>query len=346
MKTTPTLLPALLFSSCAGLFAAQPQLNVGDAAPPLHVGQWVAGTPVAKLEPGRVYVLEFWATWCAPCIVAMPHLAQLQAKYEKEGFTVIAVAVRDEAKAVHDFVAKREAAWNHPVAMDVIDGFMAKTWLESSGREGIPWTFLVNRDGRIDWIGHPMRVDGPLAAVLAGRFDPAKQERVDASFAELDVKLGEALRSSRWQDVLSVLAEMNQTDPASAPLNYPTQVKALLQLGEKQAAVQFAKNAAQSVPASVLARIASELLKAPNGQVIEYDLAVSLCEQALASGESHNPVALSALARGYEGLGNPKAATRTWQQMLALDDPSIDKESVRKRLETLTKPTWQEHRPP
>jgi thiol-disulfide isomerase/thioredoxin len=341
MKATTAILTALFLASCAGLFAAQAQLIVGDPAPPMRVGQWITGPPEAKLKPGRVYVLEFWATWCAPCIAAMPHLAQLQAKHEKEGFTVIAVAVRDDAKAVNEFVAKRKAAWNHPVAMDVTEGdasgFMAKNWLERAGREGIPWTFLVDREGRIAWIGHPMRVDGPLAALLAGTFNPSKQQQVDASFAELDVKLGEALRSGHWQDVLSVLDEMIRADPASAPLNYHTKVKALLRLGQNEAAVQFARDAAQDAPASVLAGIASELLNAPHGQDIAYDLAIRLCEQALASGESQNPVALSALARCYEGMAKPEDAARIWQQMLALDDPSIDKESVRKRLETLTK---------
>ena len=342
MKATPAILAALLLSPSAGLFAGQAHLKVGDPAPPLRVGQLFTGSPVAKLEPGRVYVLEFWATWCAPCIAAMPHLAQLQAKHEKEGLTVIAVAVRDEAKAVNDFVAKRKATWNHPVAMDVTEGdasgFMANNWLESAGREGLPWTFLVDREGRIAWIGHPMRIDGPLAALLAGTFNPSKQQQVDAAFAELDVKLGEALRKDRWQEVLTVLDEMNRADPASAPLNYPTKVKALLRLGQNEAAAQFARDAAQDAPASVLAGIASELLKAPHGKAIAYDLAIRLCEQALASAESQNPVALSALARSYEGMGKPEDAARTWQQMLALDDPRIDKESVRKRLETLTKP--------
>jgi hypothetical protein len=267
----------------------------------------------------------------------MPHLGQLQAKHEKEGLTVIAVAVRDDAAAVEDFVAKRSTAWNHPVAIDLEEGedsgFMSRHWLEGSGREGIPWTFLVDREGRIAWIGHPMRVDGPLAAVLAGNFDPARQQQVDAAFSELDLKLGAALRENRWREVLAVLDDMKQVDPVSTALNHSTTVKALLQLGEKEAAVQFARKAAKDAPAVVLALIANELLKAPVGQDIDYDLAVRLCEQALHNGESGNPLALGALARSYEGTGKTTEAVRVWRQMLALDDPAIDKENVRKRID-------------
>src|SRR4051794_18757941 len=70
-------------------------LSVGDAAPPLAVTKWVAGAPVAKFEPGKVYVVEFWATWCGPCIAAMPHLAGLQADYKDQGLVVLGVTSKD-----------------------------------------------------------------------------------------------------------------------------------------------------------------------------------------------------------------------------------------------------------
>ncbi|HEV3235363.1 MAG TPA: redoxin family protein, partial [Gemmataceae bacterium] len=70
-------------------------LKVGDPAPPLKVTKWLQGDAVTKFEPGKVYVVEFWATWCAACVGNMPHLAELQARYKDQGVTIIAFTSRD-----------------------------------------------------------------------------------------------------------------------------------------------------------------------------------------------------------------------------------------------------------
>ena len=59
-----------------------PSLNIGDPAPALQVREWLKGEPIQRFEKGNVYVLEFWATWCAPCKAAMPHLSALANEYK------------------------------------------------------------------------------------------------------------------------------------------------------------------------------------------------------------------------------------------------------------------------
>ena len=63
--------------------ATQPAvtLHIGDPAPPLGPGRWLKGEPVSAFEPGKVYVVEFWATWCGPCIAAIPHISDLQKQH-------------------------------------------------------------------------------------------------------------------------------------------------------------------------------------------------------------------------------------------------------------------------
>ena len=71
-------------------------LKPGDPAPALKVSKWLQGEEIRKFEPGKVYVVEFWATWCGPCLGVMPQLTALQAEYKDKGLTVVGVTVKDD----------------------------------------------------------------------------------------------------------------------------------------------------------------------------------------------------------------------------------------------------------
>ena len=75
---------------------ATDNLTIGDPAPSLKYSKWIKGNPIKGFEDGKVYVLEFWATWCVPCIKAMPHLSELAKKY-KSTTTFIGVNIRQAA---------------------------------------------------------------------------------------------------------------------------------------------------------------------------------------------------------------------------------------------------------
>ena len=95
--------------------AAEGKLKVGDPAPPLAVSTWLHGAPVKGFEPGRAYVVEFWATWCGPCIQIMPHMGDLQDEYREKGVTFIGFAseANDKEAKVNAFVAKHGKAGLH-----------------------------------------------------------------------------------------------------------------------------------------------------------------------------------------------------------------------------------------
>src|SRR5436190_22041055 len=135
--------------------AASATLNRGDPAPKLQTGTWVQGEPVKDFEKGKAYIVEFWATWCGPCRVSIPHLNEIHNKFKDKNLVVIGQDCfeRDES-LVKPFVKKMDDKMTYRVALDdkqVSDkGKMAETWMEAAGQNGIPSAFLVDTKGVID----------------------------------------------------------------------------------------------------------------------------------------------------------------------------------------------------
>jgi thiol-disulfide isomerase/thioredoxin len=164
------------------------RLIVGDAAPALQIEKWVKGEPVTGFEKGKVYVVEFWATWCAPCKLSMPHLTELQQQYKDKGLTIIGVASpgwRNTQTEVEDFVKEGSipmgytVAWDKGVASDEKDkndkpvmlGATDNAYMKAARQSGIPRSFVIDGKGNLAWLGHPMELDYVLDEIVAGKWD-------------------------------------------------------------------------------------------------------------------------------------------------------------------------------
>jgi len=166
-----------------------PALAVGSQAPRISVDRWLKGAPVYTYERGRVYVVEFWATWCTPCVASIPHLTELQKKYPNIviiGVTASEQPTRsnldDRLTKAEGFVAKQGTRMDYTVAYDG-NGFMWSNWMVPAQRGGIPSTFIVGPEGRIEWIGHPQmdEFDRALDSVVSQpgvRNDPSKWQTI------------------------------------------------------------------------------------------------------------------------------------------------------------------------
>ena len=182
------------FLVASALGADQTLLSVGSVAPELNVQHWFPRADgktqkVSKFEPGKVYVVEFWATWCGPCVQGMPHLAQLQREYAEKGVQIIGVSSED-VDTVNRFLqqgvpqraepnTKEKSAGPQTYAQLTSayslscdpDESTEKSYMQAAYQSTIPKAFIVGKDGKIEWIGHPGEMDDVLRKVVADDWD-------------------------------------------------------------------------------------------------------------------------------------------------------------------------------
>ena len=175
-STTPAL--------CEDDSNATPSLTIGSAAPPLIIENWVqdgngAFEPVTTFSKSHVYVVEFWATWCGPCVASMPHLAELQGEYSDKQVQIISITTED-LKTVEAFLDRNVRGDDEKTYRELTAAYCLTSdpdrscyadYMEAAQQQGIPTAFIVGKDGHIEWIGHPNRLDEPLGSIVDSTWD-------------------------------------------------------------------------------------------------------------------------------------------------------------------------------
>ncbi len=174
---------------------AGPTFKIGDQAPAIEPITWLQGSPVTKYDSGRVYVVEFWATWCPPCTKTIPPLSALQQKYSKT-LTIVGVnaegllGFKANIDTVSEFMKKHGKDMAYTVAMEnPVKKSVSEEWVTGTGSLGAQTADIIDQQGKLVWIGYPdvakgNTFDQALEDTLAGKIDLARSRALQIDLTQ------------------------------------------------------------------------------------------------------------------------------------------------------------------
>ena len=122
-------------------------LKAGDQLPDFRYVDREGNQKVSSQLRGEIVLIDFWATWCSPCVGLLPEMEKLHKKFEeKDGFSLLGLNLDNDLDVAKAFLSKRKLSWEQ--------GFFAnsKAALSSLRISGVPHYCLVNADGTIlEW---------------------------------------------------------------------------------------------------------------------------------------------------------------------------------------------------
>ncbi|MES2709662.1 MAG: TlpA disulfide reductase family protein [Verrucomicrobiota bacterium] len=336
------------FALPGSLHAATAAVTVGSPAPPIVNAAYIRGEPVKSFEPGKVYMVEFWATWCGPCVASIPHINDLHRKFADKGFIVIGQNISEpDLTLVEPFLKEMGDKMTYRVALDDTQGSekgkMMDTWMKAAGIKSIPNAFLIGKDQKIAWIGHPLELkEETVEAVLAGTFDVPAFAKKYAEQAALDEKISTLLSSTRlkitvsdWEAANRDIEELTKLTAESQPFMPDLlRLEMACKRADLPAATALTKKFAidQAKSASLVAHACALLEGAAKGDRPTLEVADKILSDIAAAQEKKGVSLLVQQARVKKALGKTEEAVTLAGQAMAAA-PEKARPAVKKSLE-------------
>ena len=275
------LTPAL---AAQNQFGVEP-LHLGDPAPDFGPDsvQWLKGEPVSAFQDGHIYVLDFWATWCTPCIQAMPVAAAIQEEYADANVHVLAIAIwpAPGMTPTAEFVRDNDELMDFTVG-EATDDWVAGSYMLATGQTGIPTSMIIGREGELLFVGHPLSQEFHvvLQRVVDGSYTGADAKAIAAKQEQANRLIGEAnalALKGDWDGAFAIMDEIIAIDPvAFAQLSVVKFQRLLLTLGRYDEAYAYAAELVDGPikdNAYLLENIARPIVDAPG--LAQRDLALA-----------------------------------------------------------------------
>lgn len=263
----------------------------------------------------------------------MPHLSELQEQYADDGVTIIGVTKEDSSntlEAVHKMTEDKGDTMAYTVAWDD-EGQTYADYMTAAGQRGIPTSFLVDREGKIAFIGHPMSMDLPMAMVVDGTWDAVEGPAMIKKIQEAQYEIQRGARTATKESagpLLKKVAAFIKEYPAMADSIELAHFQLLTADGQASEAAAIGWNI---VNAAVAGKDVSSLngiawgIVDPLAKVESRDLGLALYAATAASNLSGNedPAILDTLARVHFWMGGIDRAIELQEMAIALADSAM-----------------------
>jgi thiol-disulfide isomerase/thioredoxin len=146
MKNLRIFILNLVFAfSVLAVKAQGPIPNITDSRLDFTVANLKGDSIQLSSLKGKVFLLDFWASWCGPCRYSNKHLVKLYSKYKEKGFEILSVSLDDQKNAWKKAVTKDKITWMQGIDPGGWEAMAAIKWQV----DAIPASFLVNKNGDV-----------------------------------------------------------------------------------------------------------------------------------------------------------------------------------------------------